>query len=314
MFAHRTYARREADGEQGYMGSAADLMTGLLFVFIIMVAFLALQTKSEQEKSAQRQRDADAQTSAAQKNAAVSKAKADAEAAKRAAEEARARKAEEEAKAARDAARKQQSPLMLATERDPRGVVTALIGGEIAKILPTIKVDPASGVITLPEELLFDRGSAQLKPSVVGKLAQVSQHLAVVLKCFVSNQRIAQGGFGGIPLDCPQNPDGQEIETIFIEGHTDSVPRPAPGGNLGLSLDRAISVNSVLVGDTPLASFQNKDAYPIFSYSAYGESRPLIKSDTTDARNRRVDLRIVLTYRPPSTGGPIDTAQSALRN
>ena len=215
MFPYTSSRPLAAPGEadQNYLASAADLMIGLLFVFIIMVAFLAL---------------------------------------------------------------------------------------------PSVKVDPASGVITLPEALLFDLGSSVLKESAVEKLGETSKQLGDVLKCFVANQMPKSS--------CEVNKYRHEIETIFIEGHTDNRPMNRVGGNVKLSLDRAISVNAVLVQGTSLAGFRNKDGHPIFSYSAYAENRPLIKADPSDGRNRRVDLRIVLTYRPPDTGSPIGVTKAVFKN
>lgn len=230
--------------EQNYMASAADLMIGLLFVFIIMVAFLALQNKTEKEASE--------------------------------------------------------------GDKDPRGTVTLAIGNEIKNTLQTVKIDPASGVITLPENLLFDSGSSELKDTAIEQLGVTSVKLTEVLKCFVANQRKSS--------KCPNNPYEHEIETIFIEGHTDSRPMNRPGGNTKLSLDRAISVNNSLVSGTPLTEYRNHQGHPIFSYSAYAENRPLIKDDPTDGRNRRVDLRIVLTYRPiVHVNTPIESISSTLR-
>lgn len=246
MLLHRSTSEHglSDEPEHSYLASAADLMIGLLFVFIIMVAFLALQKKSEQEARA--------------------------------------------------------------GDRDPRGAVTIAIGEEIRKTLPTVKVDPSSGVITLPEDLLFDIGSSVLKESAVEQLGETSKKLAEVLRCFVANQMTK--------LNCKQNPYGHQIETIFIEGHTDSRPMNRSGGNIKLSLDRAISVNAALVQGTSLAEFKNKDEHPVFSYSAYAESRPLIKEDPSDGRNRRVDLRIVLTYKPADADMQIDAVGTAVKN
>lgn len=229
--------------DQNYMASAADLMIGLLFVFIIMVAFLALQNKTEKEASE--------------------------------------------------------------GDKDPRGTVTLAIGNEIKNTLQTVTIDPASGVITLPEELLFDSGSSELKDTAIQRLGETSVKLTEVLKCFVANKRVNS--------KCKNNPYGHEIETIFIEGHTDSRPMNKVGGNTKLSLDRAISVNNSLVYGTPLTEFRNHQGHPIFSYSAYAENRPLIKNDPTDGRNRRVDLRIVLTYRPiANVSTPIESTSKAI--
>lgn len=246
--------------EHSYLASAADLMIGLLFVFIIMVAFLALQIKTEQE----------ARAKAEQKSLA---------------------KAGQESRVG---------------DRDPRGTVTNAIGEEIRKILPAAKVDPSSGVITLPEDLLFDLGSSVLKESAVKQLGETSKKLAEVLRCFVANQMPK--------LACNQNPYSHQIETIFIEGHTDNRPMNRLGGNIKLSLDRAISVNAALIQGTSLSEFKNENEHPIFSYSAYAESRPLIKEDPSDGRNRRVDLRIVLTYDPTDADTLTNAVSTAVKN
>ena len=47
---------------------------------------------------------------------------------------------------------------------DPRGIVTTAIGKGIEAALPGIRVDPESGVISLPEDVLFALGSAELTP------------------------------------------------------------------------------------------------------------------------------------------------------
>ncbi len=174
---------------------------------------------------------------------------------------------------------------------DPRGSVTVAIGDGIKGALPGIRVDPESGVISLPEDVLFDLGSAELSARGRDALAGAVQRLVVVLPCYVANQRAGR--------TCPGNRYGHEIETIFIEGHTDNRPLLRPGyDNTNLSLDRARAVQRALVQGSALQSYQNKSGQPLFSFSAYADTRPLKGTDPSDAKNRRVDLRIVLTYRP----------------
>lgn len=229
--------------EHSYLASAADLMVGLLFVFIIMVAFLALQNKSSKTDQ-----------------------------------------------------KPPESPVVEVTKR---------IGMEIEKSLPGVTVNPSTGVITLPEGALFELGSSVLKDSAVIELNDAAKRLTDVLKCYVHNQRAM--------LSCKQNPEGHEIDTIFIEGHTDNRPMNRAGGNIKLSLDRAISVNNALIQAGTLAGFRNKLDQPIISYSAYADTRPLIKEDPADGRNRRVDLRIVLSYKPPVVNSLIGVAAEAVR-
>lgn len=96
----------------------------------------------------------------------------------------------------------------------------------------------------------------------------------------------------------------RNIDTIFIEGHTDCQYYGAQRGNLGLSTDRAISVANIWASDEVEPNFwklKNKDGKPLFSVSGYGEHRPIKKSlngiCTNDEKinkpNRRIDVRFV---------------------
>lgn len=174
---------------------------------------------------------------------------------------------------------------------DPRGSVTSAIGEGIKAAMPGVQVNPETGVISLPEDVLFEVGKAEIRDPGQLKLAEAVKHLVDLLPCYVANQRKQ--------LKCPNNPQGHEIETIFIEGHTDNRPMLRSGyDNMSLSLDRARAVERALVQGTPLAGYRNTADEPLFSFSAYADTRPLKGLDPSDDRNRRVDLRIVLTYRP----------------
>lgn len=174
---------------------------------------------------------------------------------------------------------------------DPLIVVTGAIGSALKKVLPNVEVDDKTGVISLPEDALFAIGSAQLNESGQLVLRQAADQLAIAMPCYVDNQRAGR--------DCSSNPYKHEIETIFIEGHTDSVPFAAGlKDNFDLSLARARAVDKVLVLSTSLAGYRNKAQQPLFSFSAYADTRPRPGTKPTDAGNRRVDLRIVLSYQP----------------
>ncbi|KPA19259.1 chemotaxis protein MotB [Candidatus Magnetomorum sp. HK-1] len=89
------------------------------------------------------------------------------------------------------------------------------------------------------------------------------------------------------------------IDTIFIEGHTDS--RKAVSfemGNWGLSTYRAIAVwkywSEELDVGRDLKLLKNSYGKPMFSVSGYAATRPLVKNDNTvdkQRKNRRIDLR-----------------------
>lgn len=91
------------------------------------------------------------------------------------------------------------------------------------------------------------------------------------------------------------------LDTVFIEGHTDSLPTKIIKGNWGLSALRAISLwefwNENLTVAPPFSEMENASNQKIFSVSAYASSRRLKLNDNTDqkrAANRRIDIRFTV--------------------
>jgi flagellar motor protein MotB len=216
------------------MASSSDLMVGVLFIFIIIIAVIALLKKQQ-----------DASIAATIKRIG-----------------------------------------------DPRGFVTERIGEEIKEVSAETVVDPVTGVISFPEKILFPLGRSSLSVEGVAALKKITEQLERNLPCFVANTYRES--------ECKKvNPDRHTIETIFVEGHTDSIPFAAGAGdNFRLSLERARAVDAQLVQQSSLRELRNEAGQPIFSFSAYADSRPRSGLEPRDSRNRRVDLRVVLTYRP----------------
>jgi chemotaxis protein MotB len=147
------------------------------------------------------------------------------------------------------------------------------------------------GVLRLGEEILFAKGSPDTtNDKAIDILAQA---LATVLPCYTAIT-------SSPPADCP--PKRAVIESIFIEGHTDIdvlTPRPGMRDNLDLSAIRAANTFRRLVAKRPdLLEFKNTREFAILSVSGYGEYRPAAPGDPTlenKAKNRRIDLRILMT-------------------
>jgi len=176
---------------------------------------------------------------------------------------------------------------------DPRKAVTAEIGRALQGSGIKVSVDETSGVISLPSDTLFDLGESTLSPQAQQSILGARARLAEVLACYVHSQLAALKA-----RDCPKNPGRHEIDTIFLEGHTDSRPMLRNGmDNLSLSFNRARAIHQLLLGaDSPLGPYKNAGKQPLFSFSAYGDSRLLPQVPGEDASNRRVDMRIVLKY------------------
>ena len=96
------------------------------------------------------------------------------------------------------------------------------------------------------------------------------------------------------------------LETLLIEGHTDDVP--VAGGNrfrdnLELSSMRAATVRRMITACEPgVERLLNTDDYPILSTSGYGNTRPATRDPGSADDNRRIDLRFLLE--PPKGALP----------
>jgi len=97
----------------------------------------------------------------------------------------------------------------------------------------------------------------------------------------------------------------KHLDTIFLEGHTDSRTSNKRKGNWGLSTFRAISLwefwNDELQVDLPLCDMLNYYGQSLFSVSGYASTRRVNIQEITEIErraNRRIDVR--LTVKKPS--------------
>lgn len=169
---------------------------------------------------------------------------------------------------------------------DPIGTLMGIIEEKSRKRGSTIQVDPKAGVITLHSDGLFDAGKSVLKPEGIQEILNIRKDLTELLPCYINYEQATR--------DCLYNPEKATIETVFIEGHTDSKPmNHLLYNNWHLGLDRARAVYQVLGGDG-LSDYKNERGQPIFGFSSYGDER--LKDRTNDQPNRRVELRFILSY------------------
>jgi outer membrane protein OmpA-like peptidoglycan-associated protein len=217
------------------------------------------RAKSEEAKRQQAELDAQA---AAQARAAAErqsleverarqealKAQSDAEAARAAAESAR-HTADADAQAARQ--QLQQAQAVAAQSEQEKNALREKLREQLSVILETRET--ARGLIVNVSDVLFDTGSATLKPGAREKLARVAGILS-------------------------SHPDLH----IEIEGHTDNVG--SDQYNQRLSEQRAASVQAYLL--------QQKIAPSAVGTEGFGESRPVASNDSAAGRqhNRRVEL------------------------
>jgi chemotaxis protein MotB len=154
-----------------------------------------------------------------------------------------------------------------------------------------VVVNEDQGILSLPEEVLFPSGSADLQPKGKQLIEALAKIFSTLLPDYMGRPglKTAQAG---------------KIDAIFFEGHTDNVPVIHNiiryKDNWELSAARAISTYHYLIYYDPLLdALKNTKDQPIFSVSGYADRRPVALNDTDDNKhhNRRIDIRFIMT--PP---------------
>jgi chemotaxis protein MotB len=257
--------QREEVEEAGYLASASDLMVGLLFVFIIMVVIL-----SQRVLIAEAQRPT-SETIPAKPPATTTP---------------------DEPCSPAEKVKQPESNSNDQTTQKPSISVTYIIGRKLQEGGVSVIIDPTSGVITLPSDALFPVGIADLNTSGVKVLNRARVILDEILPCYIYSERRFRAA------NCPENPSEVEIETIFIEGHTDSQPlNRGVYTNWHLGLDRARAVYDVLTAGE-IQKFKNERTLDVVGISSYADKRPNKEAPQDAEKNRRVELRFVLAFKP----------------
>jgi len=154
-----------------------------------------------------------------------------------------------------------------------------------------VEIDTKTGVLRLPDDVLFDKGRWQLSDAGQAAIAKVAGAMVDVLPCYTASNL------------CKGQRSPHLIDAVFVEGHTDSDAMYGEMNNYGLSVRRAETTFTELQLKQPaLRGFLNKPvgepgSAPILGLSGYGPDRPIANGDTDAAKklNRRIDLRFLMT-------------------
>jgi chemotaxis protein MotB len=163
-----------------------------------------------------------------------------------------------------------------------------------------VTVDESNGVLRLPDAILFDSARAEIKPAGVPKIDHLATALSEILPCYTDNRDKAWQR----PSNCPKTP--HRIESLYIEGHTDSVPLTPTAqfqDNWDLSVKRATNTYRSVIKAAPnlqsLCAPNPKGCEPVLSVSGYADQRPVspdgkCPGGVANSCNRRIELRIIM--------------------
>ena len=272
---------------EGYFASVSDLMVGVLFVFLLMMTVLALNFREDSAKLDQ---------------VIVRMQHAEHEARAREAEASRLRQ-QNEALRARLAEAATALDRELRDREQARASLLQRLGVRLQAAGIKFVLDQQSGVLRLSDAVPFATGRSDLSdPAARHTVDVLAAVLADVLPCF---------SWSSDHAGC-EAADGPILETVLVEGHTDSQAFPnmtqaqSEAENDRLSTARALSVFATLRQDRPaLDTLRNPGRQPLLGVSGYGQRRPLPgkagsgQADLT--RNRRIDLRFVLSAHTSDT-------------
>jgi len=232
--------QHEIEEEESYFVSMTDMMVGLLFIFIIMIMYYALQFRDTTNE--------------------------------------------------------------LTSSQEARAKLLVEVESYLEKQGVRVSIDLETGVLRLPNEVLFPSGSAKLKSE--GKIALdiLSHALEQATECYtyIPNRMM--------PVACGNTL--HRIDSIYVEGHTDS--DPIYGGrfkdNWELSAARAASAYRALAEYNPaLSQLLNKwpdEGKPqaVFSIAGYAAERPVASgySNEAKAQNRRIEIRFNMATPNPA--------------
>ncbi len=175
-----------------------------------------------------------------------------------------------------------------------------------------VEIDPVTGVLRLPDDVLFETKSDRLSARGVEVMPKLAKALADVLPCYTEEHP---------RLKCRMAAKSRyRIDALFIEGHTDKqrLMRDGRDTNIDLSTRRAINTYLALIdkdkGQPDLDELQTQyrgvgsksdRPVPILSISGYGPKRPIpgyeTDSETDLRKNRRIDLRFLMATPDPES-------------
>lgn len=283
----RSRVKKPRSGERvNYLASVSDLMSGLLFVFILALTVAIIQTKFSAKEA--QEATARAREEAARAQEATARAEEATERAKEAAiqmEGIQARLKNVEAR--------------LVGTREATGNLLDRLQKELVKENVTVEIDPARSVLRIPENAVsFEVGRSDLNEENAERIRMIGRVLADKLLCYQKNvpdsmrERCAA-----------ENPHGHTLDAVFIEGHTDNLAYKGDETgrrNRYLSTARSNEVyGTMVVENEALGRLTNPNGESLFSLSGYGSARPIAghrhEVPTDDPANRRIEFRFIMT-------------------
>lgn len=269
MFS-RSSQSAETEEKKDIFAPVADLMVGVVFIFIIMVMALSLLIMEDavpratfDETEASRQRLADF------------------------------------VKHFRDTGI---APMLsrLADANERRTRILRQLKQRLETSNINVEIDDKNGTIRLPSSKLFENARADPTKDGEAIIRQLGVAIAEIVPCYlVSTER---------PTGCPSEGGNGFLSAIYIEGHTDNAQFKKAvdqfRDNWDLSAARAIEAFKIISkSDQRISILKNPEGKALIGVSGYADTRPVDDTLTPAQReegavkeaDRRIEVRLIMT-------------------
>jgi flagellar motor protein MotB len=285
MFSARVH-KFEEEEKKDVFAPVADLMVGVVFIFIIMVLALSLVMMEDAvprplyDQTTKELQQVTAQRDAVQKRAAKLSDFV--------------------------AFLKTQGvvPLLdrLAEADATRAEILKMLQKRLAAKGVNVEADFRDGVLRLPTGNLFESGKADPTPYGRDVIRLLGAALADVAPCFLPGASARSGQIAA----CPPQSRGSVLNAVYIEGHTDSAPLRGGAGfrdNWDLSAARAIAAFRITRDSDPrVPDLRNAEGKSLLGVSGYADTRPVTEGLTGKERSdkavmerdRRIEVRLIM--------------------
>ena len=297
------------DAHEGYFASISDLMVGILFIFLLMLAVFAINYADEDKDKEI------ARLTKLNEELRTELNKKDAEIAALRGEVAAIRDDRDRLKAGVVALIKQIEDMRIGLGNEKgriEGIRTDLLlslkrAMDVLRV--NVEVDAGQGILRLLSDGLFLLNEDKFTQKGLRDAGALINEIALQLPCFAAKST------NTVVCDKQQ----PIFETVLIEGHTDTSATNRTGGNWTLSTDRARAFLELMTGTiSSVRDLRNSEDQLLLGLAGYGETRPRRDIPGDDERNRRIEVRFLLSgQRDESLAGEIqrvESLRSALRS
>ncbi|MXP65953.1 hypothetical protein E0493_21635 [Roseomonas sp. M0104] len=302
----RRLPRRAGEGAEDIFAPVADLMVGMVFIFIIVMVALVLNQAEETTVPKSKYDEQVAKVASLEAEVERLRAELEEERKRRLQAEAERQKLAEFAAYVRD-----QGVLRLmdrlSRADETRAVLLREMERRLAVLGIDVTLDQQAGTLQLPSRNLFDIGQATPTPVGAQTIERLGEVMARVLPCYV--------GTGPAVPSCPSSGEESSLSAVYVEGHTDNQPFGAAQerfrNNWDLSAGRAIEAYT-LIRDRfeRLRMLRNAQGEALLGVSGYADTRPAKRDATERERNtpemrdkdRRIEVRVIMATNQAMVG------------